>query len=85
MVLLNIIFVACFVWKRGEDEGGQDMLPSLVIVVGFILFRIIFSATLGPIVWLYLPEIIEPNIFGIATMLNWLSAALISFAFPVVV
>lgn len=45
----------------------------------------IFSMTLGPVCWIYLAEIVEPNIIGISTMLNWLTAALISLAFPIMV
>ena len=44
-----------------------------------------FSLSIGPVVWLYLPEIVEPSTTGIATMLNWLAAAFVSFAYPVAV
>lgn len=41
--------------------------------------------TLGPVVWLYLPEIVEPEVTGVATMLNWMTAALVAFFYPLLV
>ena len=61
------------------------LVPSLIFVIGFITFRVIFSATLGPIVWIILPETTDPEIVGYAAMLNWFAAALVSFSFPIVV
>lgn len=65
--------------------GDVSLLPSLIIILGFVAVRMIFSMTLGPVCWIYLAEIVEPDIIGISTMFNWLTAALISLAFPIVV
>ena len=42
-----------------------------------------FSFTLGPIVWLYMAEIIKPNIMPYGSMINWLGATLVMFTFPI--
>lgn len=41
--------------------------------------------TQGPVMWLYLPEIVEPGVMGVAIMVNWTTAALVSFAYPLLV
>lgn len=41
--------------------------------------------TIGPITWMYLPEVVEPAIAGVATMLNWVAAASVSFIYPIIV
>lgn len=51
----------------------------------FIIYRMVFSATLGPVCWIYLPEIVENDVIGNASMLNWFTAALISLTFPILV
>lgn len=81
LATISISFFVCFLWKAHSNAFA----PSLIIILGFIFFRMIFSATLGPVPWIYLPEIVEPDIVGISTMLNWLTAALISFIFPLIV
>jgi hypothetical protein len=43
-----------------------------------------FGITLGPVVWVYLPEIIQPKILSYAAMVNWLTAAFIMLFFPVI-
>lgn len=41
--------------------------------------------TLGPIPWLYAPEIVEPSVMPVSTMINFGLAAIISFVFPILV
>lgn len=55
-----------------------------LIIFGLVLFMANFGFTLGPVVWVYLPEIVHPNILPFATMINWASAALIMLLFPVI-
>ena len=40
-----------------------------------ILFMTIFGLTLGPIVWMYVPEIIPAKTVPMATMMNWMSSS----------
>lgn len=38
----------------------------------------------GPVMWMCLPEIVELGVTGVGTMLNWTTAALVSFAYPLI-
>ena len=40
--------------------------------------------TFGPIPWLYIPEIVQPNIVPFATVTNWSFCSLIIGLFPVI-
>ena len=44
----------------------------------------VFGLTLGPIVWLYIPEIVESNIIPYSTMVNLLGAAACTIGFPLI-
>ncbi len=55
----------------------------VLIVFGMVLFMASFGCTLGPVVWVYLPEIVQPNVLPYATMINWASAAAIMLLFPI--
>lgn len=87
LATLSFVIFFCFIWKDHSERISKhiEVFPSLVIILGFIIFRMTFSFTVGPIPWLYLPEIVEPDVIGVSTMLNWLTAAFVSFAFPTVV
>lgn len=59
-------------------------LSIVLIVFGIVLFMANFGFTLGPVVWVYLPEIVQPKVMPYATMVNWASAAIVILLFPVV-
>lgn len=54
-----------------------------IIPIILLLIRITFSLTLGPVVWVYITEIVQPNITPLATTLNWLSLAINNTLFPI--
>lgn len=78
-------FIVCvsFIVSAGQEDSA--LFWNLVIILGLIVSRSVFSLTIGPITWLYLPEIVEPRVTGTATMLNWITAAGVSFIYPIVV
>ena len=43
----------------------------------------VFGISLGPIVWLYIPEIVDPKVVPFSTATNWISASLIIMLFPI--
>lgn len=43
----------------------------------------VFGLSLGPVVWLYIPEIVQPNIIPYSTAANWISASLVISLFPI--
>jgi facilitated trehalose transporter len=57
LIVFSFMFVGCFIWKNNAetDHGDVAFFPSMILILGFIIFRATFSATLGPVVWLYLP------------------------------
>lgn len=88
-VLLQVgSFMACV--GCGVIAAGffiKNSLPGVsivLIVFGLVLFMANFGFTLGPVVWVYLPEIVQPNVLPYATMVNWASAAIIMLLFPVI-
>ena len=52
----------------------------------FCLFVIIstFAMSIAPITWLYIPEIVQPPLIPFTTIVNWVSAYLIVFLFPII-
>jgi hypothetical protein len=52
--------------------------------MGLIIFMGNFGLSLGPVVWVYLPEIVQSEILPYAVMANWLSASFVMLLFPVI-
>ena len=43
----------------------------------------VFGVSLGPIVWLYIPEVVQPQIVPFSTATNWICASLVIILFPI--
>lgn len=50
----------------------------------FFLYMLFFPMSFGPIMWLYFPEVIQPNIVSLAVMANWLTNGAILIVFPTI-
>jgi len=65
----------------------QDSAPDAsqgLILFGLFMFMGFFGFSLGPIVWLYIPEIVQPRIVPYSTASNWICAALVIILFPII-
>ena len=77
-VLVFIGFLINGQAKDGESSSGQPF-----ILLGLFLYMGVFGISLGPIVWLYIPEIVQPKIVPFSTATNWISASLVIILFPI--
>ena len=48
------------------------------------MYNIVYGISLGPAVWLYVPEIIPAKIVPFATTLNWIGGAITILINPIV-
>jgi hypothetical protein len=87
MAVIHSTICLAYLWKNSQSNTEDDTLwmPSVIIIIGLLSMRALFSLTIGPIVWIYLPEIVEGHIVSIATMVNGFTAAFLSFIFPIFV
>lgn len=52
-------------------------------MVGLFLYMGVFGVSLGPVVWLYIPEVVQPKIVSFSTATNWICASLVIILFPI--
>lgn len=74
-IVLTIIGVA-FVAMKGTVQ-------QILIIVSLYIFMTSFGFTLGPVVWLYIPEIVPANIVPFSTLANWAGASITIILFPI--
>jgi hypothetical protein len=64
----------------------NNWTPAVYIALVFImLFMISYGLTIGPVVWLYVPEIIPAKIVPPATFMNWLGCSICVIVTPIVI
>ena len=66
-------------------QDSTQNAANALIVFGLVVFMANFGFSLGPLVWLYIPEIVEPKIVPFSTLANWASASTIIILFPILV
>lgn len=54
-----------------------------MIILGLALYVANFGMSLGPVFWLYIPEIVEPEMIPFPTLANWASSSLVVIFFPI--
>ena len=72
--------VGFFILGSNEDSDAGKGL----VLTGLILYMVTFGASLGPIVWMYIPEVVDPKIVPFATAVNWFSGSLVIILFPII-
>lgn len=77
--LIDLIIAILFLFI---SEGWGVVIG---VTVALILYMLMFGLTLGPITWLYVPEIIPASVVPYATMDNWIAATIVYTITPIVV
>lgn len=54
-----------------------------LIISGLVIYMANFGLSLGPVVWLYIAEIVEPEIVPFSTLANWTAASVVIITFPI--
>ena len=75
--MLTVIGLA-FVVMENNSTGQQ-----ILVIVSLYIFMISFGFTLGPVVWLYIPEIVPAKIVPYSTLSNWAGASITIILFPI--
>ncbi len=76
----SCLLIAFGFWTKDTSHD----LGLALIIIGLFLFMANFGLTLGPVVWVYLPEIVQSSVLPYATATNWGTASVITLMFPVI-
>ena len=74
MCIVTLVILAIFGFMSLEN-------PSKYII---LVYMFSFGISLGPIVWLYLPEILPEKGVSVAALANWVGCGIIGLFFPIV-
>ena len=53
------------------------------VVIGTVAYVGLYATSLGPVLWVYLPEVLPPIGQSAATFLNWLFTIVVTFTTPI--
>lgn len=78
LALIDIAIGILFIFDHSKAYG-------YTIFGLLILYNIIYGVSLGPVVWLYVPEIIPAKVVPLATMMNWLGCSICVIFMPIAI
>lgn len=78
-IILIIIAVLFLISDQTKDVGLIYMAVAFIII-----FMIGYTTTIGPVVWLYVPEMIPHSYVPIASIFNWLASSICVIVTPYV-
>lgn len=73
--------IACSMITYGYSSS--ETFPA-VILAGILLYMMVYGASLGPIGWAYIPEIVPPAAMPYVVACNWVSYGLVAMLFPII-
>ena len=79
LFVINLAIAILFIYI----DYGESIIIAVSVL--FVLFMIIFGLTIGPITWLYVPEIIPASMVPFATADNWAAATIVYSMIPIIV
>lgn len=77
--ILNLIIGGVFYATWDGWKNGFGISMGLIMI-----FNIIFGLTLGPVVWIYVPEIVTQKIVPLATATYWCGCSLCVIVAPII-
>lgn len=81
---LGLICFALGAMFYALDHNGNNSIASGAMVF-IVLFMFIYGITVGPVVWLYVPEIVSPRVVPFATFNYWVGVAVSMAITPIVI
>ncbi len=78
LAITDILIGILFVFDNWAPSG-------MIVFVLLMIYMIIYGISLGPVVWLYVPEIIPAKIVPFATMMNWFGCSLCVMFTPIAI
>jgi len=64
------------------DDSSVAQVLCIILILTFVM---LFEFSLGPIVWLYLAEILNDKALSVAVVLNWIFNLIISLITPQII
>ena len=84
MTGIGTLVFALFAFYTGLIIKDSSTVGPMLIIFSVFIYILAFVSTLGPIMWMYFAEVIQPNRVPFAVASNWLSNSMIVIFFPII-
>ena len=53
-----------------------------MILAGQFMYNAVYAISVGSMLWIFLPALIQPKLIPVASFMNWVSSAIVLIVFP---
>ena len=79
LIFISLIGLTSGFWMNEDVQWSKNL-----IFASFFVYIIAFVVTYGPIMWLYIPEIVQPNFVPYVITCHWATCCTVITLFPIV-
>jgi hypothetical protein len=80
LILISISF-SHYSFEHSDHNSWFTNLSIYILLLGI---RLVFCFSLGPVTWIYIAEVVQPNFIPVSTMVNYFTVWLVVTVFPIV-
>lgn len=87
LALIDIMIGMAFLNSDNEENSGnhsKNISLGYVILAGQFLYNAVYAISVGSLLWIFLPALMQPNLIPVATFMNWVSSAIVLIVFPLI-
>lgn len=77
-IFLLFIFVGLMIQPLSNNFG------TIIIIIGLMAFSLIFGMSIGPVTWLYVSQVVDPELIPYGAIANRFTAFLSILLFPII-
>ena len=67
-----------------EHQESTSKIIVYLILISYFAFLFTFVITMGPLMWILLPEIVQPSFVSVCILIHWFMSFVITALFPMV-
>ena len=80
----SVSFVANSIVGIGFYIRDVTVAGKVLLYIGVFLFIINFGLTLGPVIFIYIPEVVDQHLISYAIAAMWIASSLAITLFPII-
>lgn len=84
LVMVDILIGVTFINYNSKNSFEKNESLGYVILMGQFLYNAVYAISVGSMLWVFLPALIQPSLIPVASFMNWVSSAIVLIVFPLV-
>ena len=82
LALIDVMIGMAFLNSDSDQGDSKSTGLGYVILAGQFMYNAVYAISVGSMLWIFLPALIQPSLIPVASFMNWVSSAIVLIVFP---